>query len=72
MVQFPSHTQRATQRDLAREQSLLHQSTISQAQGERPLWEFVKRPVEAPLGDTARLLREQHAGARKAKAVWEN
>jgi hypothetical protein len=42
------------------------------AQGERPLWEFATNPApEVPLGDVARLYRQQHATVKKAVKVLE-
>jgi hypothetical protein len=38
----------------------------------RPLWELAPVKVETPLGDSARMLKKQHANARKADIVWEN
>jgi hypothetical protein len=57
---------------MQQEQTLLITSNNAYARGERPLWEVaVKRPAEIPLGDIARLLRNQHAAARKAVKVLE-
>ncbi len=71
-LQMPSHELRATQRPMAEEQNILINSVNPWAQGERPLWEVgAKPPVEAPLGDVARLLRNQHATAKKAVMVVE-
>jgi hypothetical protein len=43
------------------------------AQGKRPLWEFElpSKPQPIPLGDLARLYRQEHAQAKKAVKVLE-
>lgn len=71
VVQFPSHPARAAQRPLAAEQNILFTASNSYAQGERPLWEVAKPVPEIPLGDIARMLREEHASAKKAVKVLE-
>ena len=43
-----------------------------QAHGVRPLWEVAKPSEPVPLGDAARLLRKEHAAAKKADIVWNN
>jgi hypothetical protein len=71
-TQIPSHPEHAMQHSMGQEQNLLEHSDYSYAQGERPLWEFgpVSRPV--PLGDTARMLRKEHATAKKSEVIWVN
>jgi len=71
IVQVPSHQARATQHPLAEERSILFTSTATYARGERPLWEVAKPAPEVPLGDVARMLRQQHATAKKAVMVLE-
>jgi hypothetical protein len=72
VIQLPSHALHASQTPLLREQNLLIISSNAEGHGERPLWEVgAKPPVETPLGDVARLLRNQHATARKAVKVLE-
>ena len=72
ILRLPSHPQHASTVAMAPEQTLLISSGYVMATGERPLWEFaVLKPV-VPLGDTARLLRQEHATAKKATKVWEN
>ena len=56
---------------LAKTENLQEQSTYLYAQGERPLWEVhVPVPVEMPLGDVARMLKKEHAAAKKSDKVW--
>ena len=70
VFQMPSHTEHASQHPLAEEQSLLEHSNYIYAQGERPLWEVQPAsPRPIPLGDIARLLRKEHATAKKADIV---
>lgn len=69
---FFSHQQTATAQPLAQSKSLLGTSTYTHAQGERPLWEVAEETVPVPLGDSARLLREEHAQRKKAKIIWQN
>src|ERR1700733_7728282 len=68
MAEHPIH---AEQHDMARPQNIYEHSDYTYAQGERPLWEFgtISHPV--PLGDIARVLRKEHALARKADIIWE-
>ncbi len=69
-LQLPSHQQHASQSFMQSEQTLLIASGNTSGRGERPLWEAAgKAPAEIPLGDTARLLRNEHAVARKAVKV---
>jgi hypothetical protein len=72
MVQFYSHPEHAAQLPMAQEQSLLIPSAYTHARGERPLWEFAPAWLDVPLGDTARLLRKEHAAAKKSDTVWVN
>jgi hypothetical protein len=74
ILEFPSHTLRAMQQPMAQEQSLLFETPggYTYAQGERPLSEFVTVSYPTPLGDLARILRKEHATAKKAKTVWQN
>ena len=37
------------------------------AHGVRPLWEVAKPAYVAPLGDSARMLRQEHMSAKKAE-----
>jgi hypothetical protein len=69
-LQMPSHPAHASQHAMASEQSLLDNSSYVYAQGERPLWELMSpAPRATPLGDVARILRREHAAAKKADFV---
>lgn len=72
-ISIPSHQQHASQQAMQSEQSLLITSYgETSARGERPLWEAgAKPPAEVPLGDIARLLRNQHAVVKKAVKTLE-
>lgn len=71
VLQMPSHQLRATQQLLNGEQNILFTAQNPWARGERPLWEVSKPKPEIPLGDVARLLRQQHATVKKAVKVLE-
>ena len=69
----PSHEQHASEGNLAPQRDLYVRTATAMAQGERPLWEFEQpsKPQPTPLGDVARLYRQQHATAKKAVKVLE-
>jgi hypothetical protein len=69
-LQMTSHPAHASQHAMAAEQNLLDNSGYVYAQGEMPLWE-VALPVSrtTPLGDVARILRQEHAATKKADFV---
>jgi hypothetical protein len=69
---FDSHDAVAAQHPMGTEKNLLETSAITWAQGERPLWEVAPVSHPTPLGDSARLLRQEHASAKKAEFVWSN
>jgi len=69
MVDHPMH---AIQHPMGTEQSVLESYDFTSAHGERPLWEFATVQHNVPLGDTARLLKQEHATVRKAEKVWSN
>ena len=69
MLVMPEHPQHASQTPLAQEQDLREQSTYIYAQGERPAWEFMPAPRFVPIADVARMLRDQHATAKKAVVI---
>ena len=56
---------------MAAEQYVLAGTTYTSAQGELPTWELPQAPVES-LGETARMLRKEHAKVKKARVVFEN
>lgn len=68
---MPSHDQHAGEAGLASERGLYVRTATAIGDGERPLWEFGSPKVEVPLGDVARLYREQHATVKKAVKVLE-
>lgn len=72
VLEFTGHDAIAAQHPMGREQSLLEASGFTWAQGERPLWEFATASHPTPLGDSARVLRKEHASAKKAEVVWNN
>jgi hypothetical protein len=72
MLSIQDHPEHAAQVGMAPEQDLLEHQTILYERGERPLWEVMQGVHATPLGDVARALREQHAGAPKAVVVWKN
>jgi len=72
MVQFQSNSQHASQQSMAPTQDLLGRFAYVYARGERPLWEVAPVSQAVPLGDVARMLRKEHATAKKADVVWEN
>jgi len=71
VMEVPSHPLHAAHQPMAQELSLVAGSAYISAQGQRPLWEVARIPDGMPLGDVARLLRKQHATAKKATIVLE-
>jgi hypothetical protein len=69
---FESHPEHASRQALALIQNLNGGETYVYAQGERPLWEVATPTHEMPLGDSARVLREEHASVKKAVKCWQN
>jgi hypothetical protein len=69
VLEFPSHAVRAAAQPMAQEQNLLGQTGYFYAQGERPLWEVQPLSQSVPLGDIARMLKKEHATAKKADIV---
>jgi hypothetical protein len=70
--QPPSHPEEATVHALATEHYVLSGRSYTSAQGERPAWDLPQAPPAPSLGETARILREQHARVKKARCVLEN
>lgn len=71
--QFSSHADHAGPAGLAQEQNLWGgSSSVTIAQGERPVGEVVPETYEMPLGDAARIQRKQHAADRRSQVVWVN
>jgi hypothetical protein len=71
-IEVPSHEQHAMQQSMGEQRNLLIEGSSVSGRGVRPLWEFAPVHYEAPLGDTARMLKKQHDEAKKADIVWEN
>jgi hypothetical protein len=71
-VSFQSHEAFASQHAMGTEQNILESSTYSYAQGERPLWEVAPISHPTPLGDSARMIRKEHAAAKKADHIWNS
>jgi hypothetical protein len=72
MLVMPEHPQHASQTELAQEQDLRERSVITYAQGERPLWEVMPPTPFVPIADLARILRDEHARAKKAVISWSD
>ncbi len=72
VIEFASHNARATQTDMRMQQNLLGAANPTRAHGERPLWEVMTPAYVAPLGDSARILKEEHKSAKKADIVWDS
>ena len=72
VTQFTSHPGHASQAGMLQSQDLLEKSVNVQAHGERPLWEVAVPAPVTPLGDSARLLKQEHGAAKKAEIVWSN
>jgi hypothetical protein len=72
ITEFVSHPEHAGSHAMGQEQNLREQAGYVYAQGERPLWDVVRASRALPLGDAARVLRKEHASAKKAQIVWEN
>jgi hypothetical protein len=70
VYEFQSHVGHAAQQGMGQAQDIMEQSINVQAHGVRPLWEVAKPAYAAPLGDSARLLRQEHRSAKKAEIVW--
>jgi hypothetical protein len=67
------HPMHAAQQPMGMEQSLLGSGAITTAQGEMPLSEVpMPEPHIVPLGDVARMLKQEHASAKKAEKTWTN
>ena len=64
--------QHASHSAMSQEHSLMERSGMVSAHGNRPLWEFMPEATVVPLGDSARVLRKEHVGAKKAVRVWSN
>ena len=72
VYEFQSHVQHAAAQAMGNAQNLLISSGNAQAHGVRPLWEVHVSSQAVPLGDAARVLRKEHAAAKKAGILWNN
>jgi hypothetical protein len=72
MFRLPEHPYHASQAGMGPTQDVMERSPSISVHGERPMWEVIQAAQEAPLGDTARLIRAEHANAKKATRVWSN
>lgn len=70
--QSPSHPEHAAVHALAAEQYVLGGTSYLSAQGERPAWDLPQASAAPSLGETARILRNEHAKLKKARFVFEN
>jgi hypothetical protein len=68
----PSHPEHAAVHALAAEQYVLGGTSYLSAQGERPAWDLPHASAAPSLGETARILRKEHAKLKKARFVFEN
>jgi|ERR1700674_1819434 hypothetical protein len=69
---FRIHQGHASQQAMGQEQNLLGASGYSQAHGVIPLGEVATPSRVMPLGDAARLLKKEHAMAKKTDILWNN
>jgi hypothetical protein len=70
---IPDHPGHAQRQPMAKQQNLYgEESPYTYAQGEVPLREFVHASAPAPLGDIAREVREERAGAKRARIIWND
>jgi hypothetical protein len=72
MIEFSSHESSASPHSMGAEKNLLDSPGNTWAQGERPLWEVAPVSHPTPLGDSARVLKKEHAAAKKADLIWNN
>jgi hypothetical protein len=72
VYEFQSHAGHATQQGMGVQQDIMETSSNVQAHGVRPLWEVATPAYVTPLGDSARLLKQEHMSAKKAEIVWSN
>ena len=72
VYEFTSHQGHAYQTDMGQQQQIMEHFENVQAHGVRPLWEFGSPVKVVPLGDSARILKQEHMSAKKAEIVWNN
>ena len=69
---MPNHPEHASYHSMGQEQGLLKESAYCIQKGVRPLWEVQPAKPVVPLGDVARMLKEQHAMIKQSEFVWVN
>jgi hypothetical protein len=73
VFRIPDHPQHASRQPMGQEWYLTETiNGYTYARGERPLWDVPLSSNAVPLGDVARILRKEHAIAKKADTVWTN
>jgi hypothetical protein len=71
--QAPSHPAHATAQALATERYLLGTTNYYSVRGHMRTWDLPQAPTPTrSLGESARILREEHAKLTKARVVFEN
>jgi hypothetical protein len=66
------HPSPATAYPMSTEQNLLGSNSVLVGHGEMPLSEAPLQFHEVPLGDSARVLKQEHAAMKKSHVVWTN
>jgi hypothetical protein len=69
--QSPSHPQHASEQSLAPEHYLFGAANYFSVRGDARTWDLPPAPTKS-LGESARLLREEHGKLKKARVVFEN
>jgi hypothetical protein len=66
------HPSQATAYSMGSEQNLLGSNGVLVGHGEMPLSEAPLQFHEVPLGDSARVLKQEHEAMKKSRVVWTN
>jgi hypothetical protein len=69
--QPPSHPGHATEQGLAAERYLFGATNYSSVRGDTRTWDLPQAPTQS-LGESARILRKEHAKLKKARVVFED
>jgi hypothetical protein len=69
--QPPSHPGHASAQALAAERYLLGATNYYSVRGDTRTWDLPQAPSKS-LGESARMLRKEHANLKKARVVFEN
>lgn len=72
VFEIAGHPEHASPQSLAAPQYLNESTGSTFAQGVQPLWEFPVLQEEVSLGEAARVLRQQHAMAKKAEIYFSD